>query len=79
MSGTPAITSDWGAFAENVVHGVTGFRCREFREFVDAIHNIGSINLSDCRDWAMKNCEDSVVHAKYDQYLKKIQAGNFYR
>jgi glycosyltransferase involved in cell wall biosynthesis len=79
MSGTPAITSDWGAFAENVVHGVTGFRCREFREFVDAIHNIGSINPSDCRDWAMKNCEDSVVHAKYDQYLKKIQAGNFYR
>jgi glycosyltransferase involved in cell wall biosynthesis len=79
MSGTPAITSDWGAFAENVVHGVTGFRCKEFREFVEAIHNIGSIKPSDCRAWAMKNCEDTVVHAKYDQYFKRIYADNFYR
>lgn len=79
MSGTPAITTDWGGFSETVIHGVTGFRCREHREFVTAIENIKSIKSIDCKNWAMKNCEDSVVHAKYDQYLKRIQAGNFYR
>lgn len=79
MSGTPAITSDWGAFTENVVQGVTGFRCREFKDFVNAIHHIDQIKSQDCRDWAMKHCEDSVVHNRYDQYFKKVQANNFYR
>ena len=79
MSGTPAITTDWGGFTENVVHGVTGFRCREFRDFVDAINNIDRIESRNCLEWALQNCEDTVVHFKHDQYLKKIQARNFYR
>lgn len=79
MSGTPAITTDWGGFTENVVQGVTGFRCREFRDFVNAINNIGTIKPSNCREWAMENCEDSVVHNQFDKYLKKLQVINFYR
>lgn len=79
MSGTPAITSDWGGFAETVVHGVTGFRCREFKEFVSAIANAEFIDPAACRNWAMRNCEDSVIHDKFDRYLKKLQDGNFYR
>jgi glycosyltransferase involved in cell wall biosynthesis len=79
MSGTPAITTDWGAFAETVVHGITGFRCREFREFVKAINNIDQINPQDCRDWAIENYSDQVVHEKFNQYLEKIQHSDFYR
>lgn len=79
MSGTPAITTDWGGFTDSVIQGVTGFRCREFREFVSALINIESIDPRDCKKWAMENCEDSVVHVKHDYYLKKIQQENFYR
>jgi glycosyltransferase involved in cell wall biosynthesis len=79
MSGTPAITTDWGGFTETVVQGVTGYRCREFREFVNAINNIDRINPRVCRDWAMANYEDSVVHEKLNNYLKKIQQSEFYR
>lgn len=79
MSGTPAITSDWGGFNENVVNGTTGFRCREFKEFVHAINNIDSIDNKNCKIWAMNNCEDSIVHLKYNQYLEKLQHLNFYR
>lgn len=77
--GTPAITTDWGGFTETVVQGVTGFRCREFKEFVDAINNIDKIDPVVCRRWAMDNYSEDVVHKKFDNYFKKILASDFYR
>lgn len=74
FSGTPAITSDWGGFTETVLHGVTGFRCRSHSEFVEAILNIDSINSQNCFSWANANFNESIIHKKYDQYLKKIKS-----
>jgi glycosyltransferase involved in cell wall biosynthesis len=79
FAGTPAITTDWGGFTETVVQGVTGFRCREFKEFVDAINNIDKIDPAVCRQWAMDNYSEDVVHKKFDNYFKKILASDFYR
>lgn len=79
FSGTPVITTDWGAFTETVVNGVTGYRCREFSEFVDAIKNIDSISNKTCYDYAMKNYSYDVVYDKHDKYLQRVLAGNFYR
>lgn len=79
FSGTPAITTDWGGFTETVVQGVTGFRCREFKEFVEAINNIDKIDPAVCRQWAMDNYSEDVVHKKFDNYFKKILASDFYR
>lgn len=79
MSGTPSITTDWGGFTETVVHGKTGFRCREFKEFVSAINRIDEINPADCRQHAMDNYEDSVVHQQFNSYFEKIRDLNFYR
>lgn len=79
FSGTPAITTDWGGFTENVVHGVTGYRCREMREFVDALNNIDKIDPYACRQYAEENYAEDVVYKKYHEYFLKIQAQNFYR
>jgi glycosyltransferase involved in cell wall biosynthesis len=79
MSGTPAITSDWGGFTETVIQGITGFRCREFREFVYAIENIDKIKSQVCRDWAVENYSEEVVHRKFDHYFQKLINNNFYR
>jgi glycosyltransferase involved in cell wall biosynthesis len=79
FSGTPAITTDWGGFTETVVQGVTGYRCREFKDFVAAIKNIDRIKSKDCRDWAISRYEDTIVHRQLDQYLRKIQLTDFYR
>jgi glycosyltransferase involved in cell wall biosynthesis len=76
MSGTPVITSDWGGFTETVVPGRTGYRCRSFEEFVQAVSNLSKINTWACRDWAVENYSDQVVHKKFDQYFKRLQ--NYY-
>lgn len=39
LSGTPVISTDWGGFTETVITGVTGYRCRTLRQFLDAVRN----------------------------------------
>ncbi len=72
MSGTPVLTTDWGGFTETVVPGRTGFRCRSLEEFAQAVNRLPEIHTWACRDWAMKNYSDSVVHQQFDQYFKRI-------
>lgn len=40
LCGTPAITSDFGAFAETVEHGWTGLRCNTMSQFVHALDDV---------------------------------------
>lgn len=79
LSGTPAITSDWGGFSETVINGLTGYRCREFKEFVDAIKNISRIDSKNCYNYAANNYSDEAVHIRLNEYLKKVQCSDFYR
>jgi glycosyltransferase involved in cell wall biosynthesis len=69
FSGTPVITSNWGAFVEYNVHGVTGFRCRTFEEMVEAAKNIHTIDPQQCRAWAMKNFSMDRVALKYEEFF----------
>ena len=72
MSGTPVITTDWGAFAETVVHGVTGYRCRTMEQFIWAASTIGSLDPKACREWAIRNYSMDRVAMKYEEYFKMI-------
>lgn len=79
FSGTPAITTDWGGFTETVKHGTTGFRCREFKDFTNAIDQIDTIDNYKCREWAEENFSETVIHQRLDEYFKKLQSKDFYR
>lgn len=51
LCGTPIITTDWGAFPEVNIEGVTGYRCQTFNDFLTAaLHLLNrDIDYINCR------------------------------
>ena len=72
MCGTPVITTDWGAFPETVLHGITGWRCRTFEQFCWAVEHSGDLQPEACRTWAVQNYTTSRVAWMYDEYFRML-------
>lgn len=73
-SGTPVITTDWGAFTETVVEGVTGFRCRSLQEYVDAVGKCENLTPTVIRAYALGRYSMDVIGNKYDDYFKRLSS-----
>lgn len=73
MAGVPAITTDWGAFPETVLHGITGFRCRTMAHFAFAAKNIDQIDRKKCREWAIANYSLEKVSQIYEEYFTHLR------
>lgn len=70
--GTPVITTDWGAFTETVIDGVTGFRCRTFGEFKRAAQDVEKLNPHLIRERAVSMYSLNVIGKKYEEYFERL-------
>ena len=73
LCGTPTITSDWGAFAENNLQGITGYRCRTFNDYLEAALACleGKIKLENCRAQGMKFTLEAIA-PKYEKFFEDV-------
>jgi len=81
MCGTPAITTDWGAYPETVEEGKTGFRCRTMAEFDRAVERAPYLDRNYIHRRAHAKYSTKAVARAYDRYFKQLDdlwRGGFY-
>jgi glycosyltransferase involved in cell wall biosynthesis len=74
ICGTPAISTDWGAFTETVEQGVTGFRCRTLDEFAKAAIKASKLNRKKVRQRAIELYSTDAVAMQYEVYFRRLLA-----
>ena len=70
--GTPTITTDWGAFTETNINGLTGYRCRTFDEFCRAAEDVKSLDYKAIHERAVKLYSVDTIKYEYDKYFRRL-------
>lgn len=72
FAGTPAITTDFGAFTENLLEGETGFRFRTLAEGVAAVERAGDLDPKEIRARAMERFSLEAVAPLYTAWFERL-------
>lgn len=73
LCGTPVISTDWGAFTETVINGMSGYRCRTLSEFKDAANRTHRLSRDNIAKNARKKYSSSAVGARFERYFKRLE------
>lgn len=81
LVGTPAIVSDFGAFAETVQHGITGFRCQTIPQFVRALDQVYTLSRAAIRKRAIRlytlDRVGRLYHEAFEVCQERLADGTF--
>ena len=72
LCGTPLVSTDYGAFTETVVEGVTGYRCKTLRDWLDALDIVGDLDRKKVADVSRHKYSLQTCGAKYDKAFTQI-------
>lgn len=72
MCGTPTITSDWGAFTETNINGLTGYRCRTFEDFIVAASSVDKLDREKIHKHALATYDVDVIASRYEKYFSRL-------
>ena len=72
LCGTPLISTDYGAFTETVTPGVTGFRCKTLRDWLEAIDVVGELDRKKVAEVARSRYSLEACGAQYDKAFQQI-------
>jgi glycosyltransferase involved in cell wall biosynthesis len=70
--GTPVLTTDWGAFPENNVHGLTGYRFRTLGEAAWGLNHMSDLDPHAIRDYAVNNFGLDRCGVQYQAYFEQL-------
>ncbi len=74
LTGTPLISSDFGAFTETVSNGVNGFRCKTLGDWVHAIYHSTELNREAISEMARAEYSLDTCGQMYDQAFKQLSS-----
>ena len=69
MAGTPAVTTDWGAFTETVPHE---FRFRTLQQGVDALERAADADNAAIREYALGRYSLEAVAPMFDEWFEAL-------
>lgn len=72
LCGTPVIATDFGAFAENIRHGVHGYRFRTIGEATWAADNVEKLDNKKIHQYAVDNFGVDRVRYLYQAYFEQL-------
>ncbi len=73
MAGTPVVTTDFGAFTETVVQGVSGFRFQTLQEAVDAtMAAAADLDPQTVQDYAVSRYSLDAVRPMYQRWFDNL-------
>ena len=72
LCGTPAITTDWGAFPETVIDGVTGYRMKTLIDGVYAVEAALTLDPGEIRRSALERYSLDAVGPAYDAWFRRL-------
>lgn len=79
--GTTVITTDWGAPAEVIKHGLNGYRCRSYGEYLQAISLLPDISPTTVKYHFDQALSITLGAARFSDYLDQVADtwnGGFY-